>query len=66
MLRNFKIKKLSDIHAIGYSEKLPYKLQQMIFLQSFVPHFVLKVGVFSKVFMVFAFIISMIISPLKK
>ncbi len=66
MLRNFKIKKLSDIHAIGYTERLPYKLRQMIFLQSFVPHFVLKVGVLSKVFMVFAFIISRINSPQKK
>ena len=60
MLRNFNIKKLSDIQAIGYSERLPYKLQQMIFLQSFVPQFVLKVGVLSKVFMVFAFTISRI------
>lgn len=66
MLRNFRIKKLSDIHGIGYSERVPYKLQQMIFLQSFVPHFMLKLGVVSKVFMFFAYIISRVISPLKK
>jgi hypothetical protein len=61
MLRNFKIKKYSDIQAIGYSERLPNKLHQMIFLQSFLPHFMLKVGVVSKMFMVFAYIISRII-----
>jgi len=65
MLRNFKIKKYSDIQAIGYSERLPNKLHQMIFLQSFLPHFMLKVGVVSKMFMVFAYIISRIIFPRK-
>jgi glycosyltransferase involved in cell wall biosynthesis len=60
MIRNFKIKKTSDIHAIGYSERLPYKLNQMIFLQSFLPQFVLKVGVFSKLSMFVAYLVSRI------
>lgn len=60
MIRNFKIKKTSDIHAIGYLERLPYNLNQMIFLQSFLPQFVLKVGVFSKLSMFVAYFISRI------
>jgi glycosyltransferase involved in cell wall biosynthesis len=58
MIRNFKIKKTSDIHAIGYKEMLPSNLSQLIFLQSFVPQFVLKVGVLSKLSMFIAYLIS--------
>ena len=60
MIRNFKIKKTADIHAIGYTKILPSKLTQLIFLQSFVPQFVLKVGVLSKFNMFVAYLISRI------
>jgi hypothetical protein len=60
MIRNFKIKKTSDIHAIGYKGILPSKLNQLIFLQSFVPQFVLKVGVLSKMSMFVSYLISKI------
>jgi len=60
MIRNFNIKKTADIHAIGYTKMLPSKLSQLIFLQFFVPQFVLKVGVLSKVSMFAAYLISRI------
>jgi len=58
MMRNFNIQKTADIFAIGYKEMLPSKLTQLIFLQSFLPQFVLKVGVLSKMTMFFAYLIS--------
>ncbi|HTF28668.1 MAG TPA: hypothetical protein VK625_07475, partial [Flavitalea sp.] len=58
LFRNLKIKSAGDIAAAGYKGQVPQVLQNMISFQTKFPYRLLKLGVFSKSFMLASYIVN--------
>jgi glycosyltransferase involved in cell wall biosynthesis len=59
LIRNLRIRNVSDINDSGYTSPLPSVIINMIHFQSKIPLSVLNMGVFSKIFMCICFIVNL-------
>jgi glycosyltransferase involved in cell wall biosynthesis len=52
LLRNYSIKSISQIRAVGFHGDIPFIIESMVRFQKLLPRFLLTIGIFSKIFMV--------------
>jgi glycosyltransferase involved in cell wall biosynthesis len=62
LIRNFKIKNVETIVQSGYVKNVPSILKRMILQQSYIPLTLLRIGLFSKIVMIFSFLLSGILN----
>jgi glycosyltransferase involved in cell wall biosynthesis len=58
MCRNFAIKNTAAIAAAGWKEEVPEAIQKMLWIQQKIPFGFLKMGIFSKIFMLVSFLFN--------
>lgn len=58
LMRNFSIKKLSDIHEIGYEEEVPHIILSIVSFQQKISPKMLKIGPYSKFMMTVCYLLN--------
>jgi hypothetical protein len=59
LLRNFNIRSVHQLYETGYNDQVPIILERTIKIQRNLPKNVIKLGIFSKFFMLIGFVLCL-------